>query len=122
MCEKILVVEDHADTREILSTLLQFEGWNVIKAEDGLEGLEMAESQHPDLILTDINMPRLNGINFITRLRTNPDFADVPIVALTAYGQIMKDEAIDAGANRVMDKPIEFDAFINVVKEICNPH
>jgi DNA-binding response OmpR family regulator len=82
---KILVVEDNLDTRELLHLYLMMGGFSVITAEDGREGLDAAEAEHPDLIITDISMPHLNGIEMTRLLRAKADFESVPIVVLTAH-------------------------------------
>ena len=116
MQKKVLVVEDNADTREVLAMLLQMEGFNVITAEDGQEGISTAKLERPDLIITDLNMPRLDGIEMIRVLRDESEFRDVPIVALTAYGSEMGKKAMEAGANRSVRKPVAFDLFANDLK------
>jgi len=115
---KILVVDDSDDTREMMTKLLELESFTVITAEDGRAGLSKAHSEHPDLIITDINMPNLNGIEMIKMLREQPDFSKVPIMAITAYGNGVAREALEAGANRATTKPIEFTSLINGIKEL----
>src|ERR671938_182868 len=116
MFKKVLVVEDNVDTREVIALLLQMEGFDVITAQDGQDGISAARIERPDFIITDLNMPRLNGIEMIKILRGQPGFEDVPIVALTAYGSEMAHQAVEAGANRSMRKPVAFDLFVNDLK------
>src|SRR5215813_14424427 len=99
VAEKILVVDDSSDTREMMTKLLEMEDFNVITAEDGRVGFDTAKAERPDMIITDINMPNLNGIEMIRLLRGEVDFTRTPIMAITAYGQSVAREAIDAGAN-----------------------
>lgn len=106
MPPKILIVEDNLDSREMLTTLLSNEGYTVISAEDGQDGLARLESDPPDLIITDIEMPNLDGIDLIKRLRERLDWKQVPIVVVSAYGSGNLAQAIDAGANGAMRKPI----------------
>src|SRR5215216_3869156 len=94
--EKILIVDDSDDTREMMTKLLELESFTVVTAEDGRIGLRVAEAEHPDLIITDINMPNLNGIEMIKLLRELPEFGSVPIMAITAYGNTVATEAIEA--------------------------
>jgi CheY-like chemotaxis protein len=116
--EKILVVDDSDDTREMMAKLLELEAYNVITAEDGLVGLNKAETEQPDLIITDINMPNLNGIEMIKMIRGQSPVREVPILAITAYGSSVAAEALAAGADRATTKPIEFDSLIDGIKQL----
>lgn len=118
MTEKILVVDDSDDTREMMAKLLELEAYNVITAEDGLVGLNKAETEQPDLIITDINMPNLNGIEMIKIIRKQSPVREVPILAITAYGSSVAAEALAAGADRATTKPIEFDSLIDGIKQL----
>jgi two-component system cell cycle response regulator DivK len=120
MAKKILIVEDNADTRDLMVTLLCIQGFMVVTAEDGLAGLEVAQTERPDLIISDINMPRLNGLEMVSRLRQTEDFKSVPIVALTAYGKSVADDAIKAGADRVHSKPVDYDSFLQGLKALLD--
>lgn len=106
MPNKILIVEDNLDSREMLMRLLSDEGYTVISAQDGQEGLARLESDPPDLIITDIEMPNLDGIDLIKRLRQRPNLNQIPIVVVSAYGSGNLLQAIDAGANVAIRKPI----------------
>jgi two-component system chemotaxis response regulator CheY len=120
MPKTILVIEDTVDTRDLLHLYLTKEGFTVITSADGGEGLYRAKSDQPDLIITDINMPNLDGIAMIRQLREESEFARTPIIALTAYGKDFRDEAIGVGANETMQKPFEFDALIALVNSLLN--
>ncbi|HKG23273.1 MAG TPA: response regulator [Blastocatellia bacterium] len=118
MVEKILVVDDSDDTREMMARLLELESFTVITAEDGDAGIYRARSERPDLIITDINMPNINGIEMIRLLRNEADFSRVPIMAITAYGNSVAAEAIEAGADQAMTKPVEFESLIDDIKKL----
>ena len=120
MTEKILVVDDSDDTREMMAKLLELEAYMVITAEDGLIGFKKAESEQPDLIITDINMPNLNGIEMIKMIREQPVIKSVPILAITAYGSTVAEEARAAGADQATTKPIEFDSLIDGIKQLLD--
>jgi two-component system chemotaxis response regulator CheY len=115
---KILIIEDNRDSRDILSKLLRMCGFDVVSASDGETGFEAAASQLPDLIITDINMPRLDGIEFIKRVRTDRLLAATPVLVVTAFGPSAAREAIQAGANASAQKPFDFDKFLVIVKEL----
>ena len=118
MPSKILVVDDSDDTREVMAKLLELESFTVVTAEDGSAGLDTADAERPDLIITDVNMPRMNGIEMIKRLREQDGFATVPIMAITAYGNGVAKEALEAGANRAATKPIQFTELVVEIKEL----
>lgn len=118
MGDKILVVDDSADTREMMAKLLELEAFTVVTAEDGRRGLQVADDELPDLIITDINMPNMSGIEMIKELRKQPWCKCVPIMAITAYGNGVAKAALEAGANRAATKPIQFKALIVGIKEL----
>ena len=122
MSKKILVVEDNNDSRELIHLLLTRMGFTVVDALDGREGLYKAHAEHPDLIITDIGMPHLDGIGMIRELRAQSYFEELPIVALTSYGRKQREEAIDAGANRVLRKPSALESLVTAVQELLPSH
>lgn len=115
--KKILIVEDNRDGREGMAILLRMEGFEVVCVADGREALKVAESARPDLIITDIVMPGLDGIDLIKSLRKIPDFPHMPIVVLTAHGKSKADDAIRAGATTTMIKPVNVKEFLKIIKE-----
>jgi CheY-like chemotaxis protein len=116
----ILIVDDSDDTREMMAKLLELETFTVFTAEDGNIGLKVAAEQHPNLIITDINMPNMNGIEMIRQLRSQPGLERVPIMAITAYGNGVAKEALEAGADRAATKPIQFSALILEIRELLS--
>jgi CheY-like chemotaxis protein len=84
MAKRILVVEDDADNRRILETLLRHDGYDVAGVGDGFEAIEECLRQRPDLVLLDLDLPRLDGWQTVRRLKALPGFASVPFVAVTA--------------------------------------
>lgn len=117
MGKKVLVVEDHHDTSFMLCRLLKMEGYDVEHAIDGMVGYSTATAAHPDLIITDIQMPRMNGIEMIRRIREEKDLQQTPIIVMSAYGKRVIDDAMQAGANDFVEKPIDFDKFLNAIKD-----
>ncbi len=118
MGKKILIVEDDFDTRYMLSLILKDEGYEVITAADGECALAVASEQKPDLIITDINMPRVNGIELTRKIRLRHDMASMPILAITAYGAMTINTAIAAGASACARKPLEMREFLPIVKNL----
>jgi two-component system chemotaxis response regulator CheY len=117
LSKKILIVENNADLCEMLIVLLTLEGFTVKTAENGQEALRLVESDQPDLIITDINMPKLDGIGLIKRLGQDPRFESTPIVALSAY-QGFKQQALEAGANEFFLKPTDIEELIEAINRL----
>jgi CheY-like chemotaxis protein len=115
---KILVVEDHRETRDLFTLALELTDFDVVIANDGQAGLEQACAERPDLILTDIQMPRLNGIAMIKTLRSIPATRDVPIVVVTGYGADQAQEALVAGADRAVVKPLDPHVLLSLVRDL----
>ncbi len=115
---KVLVVDDSDDTRDMMAKLLELESFAVVTAQDGLDALEVAAHEQPDLIITDVNMPNLNGIEMIRELRKRPGFSRVPIIAITAYGNGVAKEALEAGANGAATKPVQFTELVDRIRRL----
>jgi pilus assembly protein CpaE len=105
---KILIVDDDRVIRKVLEAALTNEGYKVIIAVDGSQGLQLARTHHPDLIVTDKMMPNMNGFELIRRLRRDPDFIHLPILILTSQSELEdKLGAFEAGADDYLPKPFE---------------
>ncbi|MBE6349403.1 MAG: response regulator [Spirochaetaceae bacterium] len=119
MAKKILVVDDSISIRKSVDFVLGQEGYEVVTAEDGSDGLLKAKEEKFDLIITDINMPNMNGIEFIRELRKMPTYKFVPIIALTTESQDSKmQEGRDAGATGWIVKPFSPEKLIAVIKKL----
>src|SRR5438105_13830997 len=94
----ILLVEDDLDSRNALALLLELDGFKVITAPDGITALSLAEMHHPDLIITDICMPGMSGIELTRHIRTISKFKSLPIIAVTAAAEQARRNVLDAGA------------------------
>ena len=117
---KILVIEDNRDSRDILSKLLRMSGYDVMSASDGEIGYTSALKHEPDLIITDIHMPRMDGIEFVKRIRLEEALAETPILVVTAFGSNVAREAIEAGADASAEKPFDFDKFLDTVQVLIS--
>ncbi|MDQ3256686.1 MAG: response regulator [Acidobacteriota bacterium] len=105
----VLVVDDYDDNRLMLKKILQKRGFIVIEAVNGEEAIATAQRDHPDLILMDINLPLLDGFIATRYIRQQQELVDIPIVAITAYGnKKSRDVALAAGCNEYLEKPIDF--------------
>ena len=113
----ILVVDDYQDNRTLLSAWLRAKGFKVVEAEDGREGLLQANRSHPDLILMDLAMPELDGVEATRQLRERHAFSRTPIFAITAYGtHDVKQDALEAGCNEVLAKPLDLELLLGKIK------
>ncbi len=113
---KILIVEDDFGSREFLTSLIRLEGYNVEMAINGEDGLEKHASYHPDLIICDIQMPKMDGLEMLSRLRKAK--SDTFFIITTAFGS--EDYAIEAlrlGANNYLKKPIDKKSLIGLIKK-----
>ncbi|HXG94824.1 MAG TPA: response regulator [Blastocatellia bacterium] len=117
---KILVIEDNRDSRDILSKLLRMSGYDVISASDGERGFTEAVRSQPDLIITDVNMPRMDGIEFVRKVRAEKTLAKTPVLVVTAFGSSVAREALDAGADASAEKPFDFDKFLLTVQKLIS--
>jgi two-component system, cell cycle response regulator DivK len=108
MSPVILVVDDFDDTRLMMRLWLQKRGYNVVEASDGLEALEVARRESPDLIIMDIEMPEMDGLAATRQMRLEEQLRDVPVVAVSAYGEEhWRDRAIEAGCNEYVSTPFD---------------
>jgi len=113
----ILVVDDYSDNRTLLSAWLRAKGFKVVEAEDGKEGVLQANRAHPDLILMDLAMPELDGVEATRQIRERQTLSETPIFAITAYGTYdVKQDALAAGCNEVFTKPLELDTLLTKIK------
>ena len=117
MTTRILVIEDNPTNLELVVYLLKQFGYETLTAMDGQEGLALAEKEKPDLIICDIQLPKLNGYEVAKSLSRNPEFSDVPLIAVTAYSMVGDRDAImSAGFNGYISKPIDPDSFVKQIE------
>ncbi|MDQ1557817.1 MAG: hypothetical protein QOD32_877 [Pyrinomonadaceae bacterium] len=119
----VLVVEDHDDTRFMLRTILEHDGYAMLEASDGLEGIEIAIHQHPDLVLLDGNLPGLDGLSAARRMREQESLRDVPIVALSGHdGAEFQAAARAAGCDASITKPLDFAEFRSTLTRLLSSY
>ena len=105
---RVLVVEDNKDLRRLYSFVLSLSGLEVREAEDGREALKLVKEEKPDAILTDIQMPNMDGIELIKCIKTDTTLADLPIIAISAWSDpTVQSVARLTGATKVLEKPID---------------
>jgi CheY-like chemotaxis protein len=114
----VLVVEDYDDSRFMLGRLLEMSGYRVLEAADGREGVRVAESECPDVVLMDLQMPVLDGFTATSLIRRIESICNVPVIAISAQST---EEFISAaalvGCDRFVPKPVEFDQLLEVIRE-----
>jgi DNA-binding response OmpR family regulator len=116
---KILIAEDEPDIRDLISLTLQFGGYEVVSAKDGIEAVSAAQNDQFDLILMDVRMPRMTGYEACRVLRSDAATRGIPIIFLSAKGQETEVQAgLDAGADDYILKPFAPDILTEKIKEV----
>jgi two-component system, cell cycle response regulator DivK len=118
MPARILCVEDNPQNMRLVRKILKHQGYDVLEAEDGLSGVALAETEIPDLILMDINLPDIDGLEATKRIKAQSHLAHIPVVALTANAMYGDEERILAeGADGYISKPVSKARLVDVVVE-----
>jgi two-component system cell cycle response regulator DivK len=118
---KILLVEDNDMNRDMLSRRLQRRGYEVAVALDGQEGIAMAQSERPDLILMDISLPIMDGWEALRRIKASPETQHIPIIALTAH--VMpgdREKCLEAGCDDYDTKPVDFQRLLGKIQSLLH--
>ena len=118
--ELVLLVEDHALNLELARDALQLRGFRTLEARTAAEGIALARHHRPDVVLLDIQLPDMDGLSALVRLRAQPDTAGIPVVALTAFA--MREDRtrlLQAGFDGYLGKPIDVNAFPDQVRDYC---
>lgn len=119
MAKKILAVDDSASIRQMVTFTLQQAGYEVISAEDGQKGLSAAQGHNADLVITDLNMPNMDGIELIRQLRTLGDYKFTPILMLTTETDPTKKmQGKEAGATGWIVKPFNPEQLLKVISKV----
>jgi CheY-like chemotaxis protein len=116
----ILIVEDDHDVRCLYAYMLAKTGFRVRAAKNGLEALTELQLERPDVILTDIAMPIINGLELIKVVKTSKELGNLPIVAMTSYGEDFQELAKKAGANETVDKSIEEESLCHIISKFVD--
>src|SRR3989339_989274 len=117
MLNKILLVDDEADIINIVTFSLQKAGYSVLVAGTGIEALEKAVTELPDLILLDINLPQMTGYEVCSRLKSAEETKNIPVVFMSASTENIRENAMKYGADGFIIKPFEPGAFISKIEE-----
>jgi DNA-binding response OmpR family regulator len=117
MPKKVLIIEDSLDIGESLKLLIQYEGYEAVVATGALEGFDKARDEAPDLILVDLALPDVNGINLTRDLRSQPQTSGIPILCVSSYTDGIEDEVLNAGFNEVFSKTSFMTEFAPTLKK-----
>jgi CheY-like chemotaxis protein len=116
---KILIVEDNEENRDVLTRRLERRGYSVLVAVDGQAGITMAQDEHPDVILMDLNLPDVDGWEATKRIKASPQTASIPVIALTAHAVVGDEQrALQAGCNDYHSKPVEFTRLLGQIEAL----
>jgi len=117
MNKTLLIIEDNPDNYYLMKFLLEKNDFQIIGADNGLDGIEMAKNYDISAILLDIQLPEMDGYEVARRIRKLPELNQIPIIAVTSYAMVGdKEQAIKAGANGYIEKPINPDTFVSEIK------
>jgi two-component system, OmpR family, phosphate regulon response regulator PhoB len=120
---RVLVVEEHDDTREMLGVFFEYHGCRVIEARNGEQAISVAERDTPHLILLDMKLPGMDGLAVARLMRARPKLSNVPIVATTANAAVQfRSEVFKAGCDYVVVKPFEFKRLEEIVKSLIRAY
>jgi two-component system cell cycle response regulator DivK len=119
---KLLYVEDNEMNRDMLSRRLQRRGYEVLIAVDGEQGLSMAASEKPDVILMDMSLPVVDGWEATRRLKAAPDTQGIPVIGLTAHAMSTdRDKCLEAGCDDYDTKPVELPRLLEKIERLLDP-
>jgi CheY-like chemotaxis protein len=119
--ERILVVEDNEQSRKLVRDILKFKGYEIVEAETGEDGVRLAQERRPSLVLMDIRLPGIDGIEALGRLRAGTDTRSIPVLAMTA--SVMTEDRqkiMDAGFDAFQSKPINVKEFMAAVEQLLD--
>jgi CheY-like chemotaxis protein len=115
---KVLIVEDDGDMRGLYCFLLSNENYQVKAVRNGLEAILEIQANRPDVVMTDIAMPTLSGLELIKAIRAHDDLADLPVIAMTAFSEDFRDRALEAGADDAIGKPTEVEVLCEAINNV----
>jgi len=118
---KILVVEDNVFNRDLIQRFLEPEGFEVVVAHDGADGLARAVADKPDLVLMDMSLPVVDGWEATRRMKADPATARIPVIALTAHAMLGdREKALDAGCDYYDTKPIDIERLLTKIRALLS--
>src|SRR6476646_7562248 len=117
MAKKVLIVEDNELNMKLFHDLLEAQGYDILETREGLQALSLAREHHPDLILMDIQLPEISGLEVTKWLKEDEELASIPVVAVTAFAMKGDEERIrEGGCEAYLSKPISVAKFIETIR------
>ena len=117
MPDKVLIIEDTVDIADALKILIEMQGYRVIVAHDGFEGCQKAADERPNLILMDLALPGMDGLEATRQIRSQPGGSEVPIVCVSSYARGYEEELLEAGCNEVLSKSSFITSFVPTLQK-----
>ena len=117
---KVLIVEDDGDMRGLYCFMLANAGYQVKAVRNGLEAITELQINRPDVVMTDIAMPMLSGLELIKAIRAQEKFADLPVIAMTAFSEDFQERALEAGADDAIGKPTEVEELCQAINSVLS--
>ena len=119
--DKILIVEDEERNMKLVTDILTMQGYYILQASNGAEGISIALKERPSLILMDIEMPVMDGLTALKKIRANPDISHTRVVVITARAMLGDEERVmKAGADYYLAKPYKFQELLSIVGRYCS--
>ncbi len=117
MSHRVLIVEDNELNMKLFHDLLEAHGMSILMVRNGIDAWTVAKTERPDLIVMDIQLPEMSGLEVTERIKSDPDLRPIPVIAVTAFAMKGDEERIRAaGCEAYLSKPISIDRFISTVK------
>lgn len=117
--KKILVIEDNETCMEVANAVLKIGGYAILKAGDAETGIELAKTEHPEVILMDISLPGMDGLEATRLLKADPDTARIPVIALTAHAMPGdREKTVEAGCDYCVTKPFDVQKFLELLADL----
>lgn len=123
MSKKILIVEDNDLNLKLFRDLLEANGYATYETKEGIEAISLTRNIQPDLIIMDIQLPEISGLDVTRKIKADRDIAHIPVVAVTAFAMKDDEEKImAAGCEAYLSKPIAIDDFLSTIRRFLEPH
>lgn len=120
---KIVIAEDEPDIRELIAFTLRFSGYEVVAGSNGEEGYNLTKTEHPDLVILDVRMPKMTGYDACRKIKADPETAKIPVIFLSAKGQENEiEQGLASGAEKYLLKPFAPDQLAEQVKVILSKY
>ncbi len=121
MAKTVMIVEDNPMNMRLFKDLLEMQGYRTVQSVDGADALDLARHRRPDLVIMDIQLPNVSGVEITRRIRSDTEIAAIPIIAVTAFGRAGDEERfLDKGFDAYLSKPISVQSFMDLVERFLS--